>query len=392
MIDERELFEQTAARFEPPTDAFDRFVDRRRRVQRNRRITAGVIALLVAAAAAGSLGYEIRSAPPVVQPAPPGVGIFEPMRGLIAYVDQRDLSASPRHLSAADPSGAAPPVRLPIGDVPGAPIAWSPSGDRLLLSDGVVVDGDGSTATIVRHQRGFLQGSFSPDGSTVAYLAADGSLDAVAADGTGKPSVIAPAAVGGYYSPAWSPTVSAIAFIAMGKPATISAVSPDGTGRHVIVRLRGRVGEPGPLVWSPDGSMLAFAQNPSCCDTGRTAIWTVNADGSDLQRITPSDGSWGPTWSPDGQRIAFVRGPHVFTAARDGTDRQRVPAGPVYGYFIAWNPTPPANAPVVSAASTGFQKRIAVAQPLVSSRGEGKQRLLGICVGHVLPCTLIPDA
>ena len=84
MIDERERFERTAARFEPPTDAFDRFVDRRRRVQRNRRITAGVIALLIAAAAAGSLGYEIRSAPPVVQPAPPGVGIFEPMRGWIA--------------------------------------------------------------------------------------------------------------------------------------------------------------------------------------------------------------------------------------------------------------------------------------------------------------------
>jgi len=392
MIDERELFERAAARFEPPTDAFDRFVDRRRRVQRNRRITAGVIALLVAAAAAGSLGYEIRSAPPVVQPAPPGVGIFEPMRGWIAYVDQRDLSASPRSLSAADPSGVSPPVRLPIGDDPGAPIAWSSSGDRLLLSDGVVIDGDGSRATIVRHQRGFLQGSFSPDGSTVAYLAGDGSLDAVAADGTGKPSVIAPPAVGGYYEPAWSPDGKQIAFISMGKPATISAVSPDGTGRHVIVRLRGRVGEPGPLVWSPDGSMLAFAQNPSCCDTGQTAIWTVNADGSDLHRITPSDGSWGPTWSPDGQRIAFVRGAHVFTVARDGSDPQRVAAGPVYGYFIAWNPALPLNAPVVNAQSSAIAKRVTLAQPLGPSRGEGKQSLLGICVGHVLPCTLIPDA
>jgi Tol biopolymer transport system component len=259
------------------------------------------------------------------------------------------------------------------------------------MSDGVVIDGDGSTATITRPS-GFLQGSFSPDGSTVAFLGRDGSLDSATADGTGKPSVIAPPAVGGYYSPAWSPTVSEIAFIAMGKPATISALSPDGTGRHVIVRLRGRVGEPGPLVWSPDGSMLAFAQNPTCCGTGQTAIWTVNADGSDLHRITPSDGSWGPTWSPDGQRIAFVRGPHVFTVARDGTDPQRVSAGPVYGYFIAWNPAPSSSSPAVGTASTVFEKRTTVAQPLVSSRGDGKQRLMAVCVGHVLPCTWIPNA
>jgi hypothetical protein len=349
MIDERELFERTAARFEPPTDAFDRFVDRRRRVQRNRRITAGAIALVIAAAVAGSLGYEIRSAPPVVEPAPPSAGIFEPMRGWIAYVDQNDRSITGGHLSAADPSGDAPPVRVPIGD-PGAPIAWASSGGRLLLSDGVVIDGDGSKTTVVR-RAGFLQGSFSRDGSTIAFLGRDGSLDTASADGTGTPSVVAPPAVGGYYSPAWSPDGKEIAFIAMGKPATISAIGPDGTGRHVIVRLRGRVGEPGPMVWSPDGSTLAFAQNPTCCGTNQTAIWTVNADGTDLHRITPSDGSWAPTWSPDGQRIAFVRGPHVVTVARDGTDPQRVPSGPVYGYFIAWNPALPSDAAVQGAPS-----------------------------------------
>src|SRR5262249_44707979 len=149
---------------------------------------------------------------------------------------------------------------------------------------------------------------------------------------------------------------------------------------------------PGPLVWSPDGSRLAFAQNPTCCDTGQTAIWTVHANGSHLHRITPSDGSWGPTWSPDGTRIAFVRGPHVFTVARDGSDPQRVPAGPVYGYFIAWNPAPLLTTPVVSAQSSTIPKRVTLAQPLGPSRGEGKQGLIAVCVGHVLPCTYIPDA
>ncbi|HEV8088144.1 MAG TPA: hypothetical protein VGQ50_05685 [Actinomycetota bacterium] len=37
-------------------------------------------------------------------------------------------------------------------------------------------------------------------------------------------------------------------------------------------------------------------------------------------------------------------------------------------------------------------KRVTLAQPLGPSRGEGKQSLLGICVGHVLPCPLVPDA
>jgi len=69
-----------------------------------------------------------------------------------------------------------------------------------------------------------------------------------------------------------------------------------------------------------------------------------------------------------------------------------VAAGPVYGYFIAWNPAPPLNAPVVNAQSSAIAKRVTLAQPLGPSRGEGKQSLLGICVGHVLPCTLIPDA
>src|SRR5262249_14124870 len=160
--------------------------------------------------------------------------------------------------------------------------------------------------------------------------------------------------------------------------ATISAVAPDGTGRHVIVRLRGRVGEPGPLVWSPDGSMLAFSLNPTCCDTGQTSIWTVRADGTGLHRITSPDGSWGHAASPDGQRIACVRGPHIFTVAPDGSGPQQVPSGPVYGHFIAWNPAPPLTSAPATVSATTIAKRVARPQPL--RNGDGKQSLISICV------------
>lgn len=54
--------------------------------------------------------------------------------------------------------------------------------------------------------------------------------------------------------------------------------------------------------WSPDGTRLVFTRT-EC----HNAIFTVNADGSDLREITPFE--WGPTveprWSPDGSRILF---------------------------------------------------------------------------------------
>lgn len=55
MIDDHELFERASERFAPPERSFERLVDRRDRKHRNKRITAGVLALFVAAAGTGAL-------------------------------------------------------------------------------------------------------------------------------------------------------------------------------------------------------------------------------------------------------------------------------------------------------------------------------------------------
>jgi Tol biopolymer transport system component len=61
--------------------------------------------------------------------------------------------------------------------------------------------------------------------------------------------------------------------------------------------------------WSPDGTRLVFTRFD--CDN---AIFTVNADGSDLRRLVRDEvPALAPHWSPDGSTIAF----HVATA--DGT-------------------------------------------------------------------------
>ena len=60
--------------------------------------------------------------------------------------------------------------------------------------------------------------------------------------------------------------------------------------------------------FSPDGRKIAFGSSRS----GDFEIYAMNADGSDIVRLTQSPGlDARPAWSPDGTRIAF-------TSNRDG--------------------------------------------------------------------------
>jgi Tol biopolymer transport system component len=56
-------------------------------------------------------------------------------------------------------------------------------------------------------------------------------------------------------------------------------------------------------VWSPDGSKIAFSSNRA----DDRNIFTMNADGSNIQQLTFDEGlDILPSWSPDGSRLAFV--------------------------------------------------------------------------------------
>jgi len=87
--------------------------------------------------------------------------------------------------------------------------------------------------------------------------------------------------------------------------------------------------------WSPDGDRIVFdaVDDPDALPD----VWVMNADGSDPVRLTDNE-IWDafPSWSPDGRRIAMDSdGPNfpetqgVWTMAADGTDLQRltVPTG-----------------------------------------------------------------
>ena len=66
MIDDREFFERAVERFAPPEPSFERLVTRRDRKHRNKRINAGVVAVVVAAVGIGAL---VRAFPSGTVPA-----------------------------------------------------------------------------------------------------------------------------------------------------------------------------------------------------------------------------------------------------------------------------------------------------------------------------------
>lgn len=88
-----------------------------------------------------------------------------------------------------------------------------------------------------------------------------------------------------------------------------------------LVRLTAGEGAEIGASYSPDGTRIAFVQ------TGRDGadIYTMNADGSELQRVTftPESESY-PQWTPDGRSIVFQandkRSTQIWIMARDGSN------------------------------------------------------------------------
>lgn len=83
-------------------------------------------------------------------------------------------------------------------------------------------------------------------------------------------------------------------------PSWWETVQPDGSAGRTVFPADDPV-HVDRVAWSPDGTRIAF-RNALVDAYG---IYTANADGSDIRRLTdgPND-SW-PSWSPDGTRIVF---------------------------------------------------------------------------------------
>ena len=137
-----------------------------------------------------------------------------------------------------------------------------------------------------------------------------------------------------------------------GDPAAMASViyvmDPDGS--HVRQLTETPPGGAGSrdAAWSPDRQKIAFMSNRD----GDPEVYVMAADGSDVQRLTKHRGfDWLPAWSPDGTQIAFIRdtdppatgplyplrSPSIYVMDADGSNVQRLTEFTTGGY-ITWSP------------------------------------------------------
>jgi hypothetical protein len=139
------------------------------------------------------------------------------------------------------------------------------------------------------------------------------------------------------------------------RPSWVYLIKRDGSGTTLLAPIGAQ------LAWSPDGSKLAMAgqeaashdiyvvnadgtnltrltstpddeKNPSWSVTGKIAyernnqIWTMNPDGTNpapFSAIT-QPAPTAPAWSPDGSKLAFASGGFIWVINANGTDERRI--------------------------------------------------------------------
>lgn len=170
----------------------------------------------------------------------------------------------------------------------------------------------------VPNVEGVFRAQWSPDGGRILYESYESSgVWIINPDGTNQVHL----AKGN--SPAWSPDGSRIAFVS---DDGLEVISPDGTGRRLLVSPTALAPEPaeGDSVdldspaWSPDGGKIAFELESYIhgpidfsdpmrnTDTNLSRIWIVDSDGSDPSLLTTDSAHEEyPSWTRDGQSVTF---------------------------------------------------------------------------------------
>jgi Tol biopolymer transport system component len=236
---------------------------------------------------------------------------------LMATVSCDSIGTEPEPLSVpAVPKVPAAPAAPGVPGVPEAPMVPITHGQIAFLdpSEGAifVADSTGRRIQRVSQTAGALDLAVSPDGKNIAFSKYCDSTQScrqmyvISVDGI-DPLLLQTGDTRDHPAhPTWSPDGKLIAFAQQGIGTTadqIFSINADGTGVTQLTHSGYNLYPE----WSPDGSKILLTHSEDAPPGGlRYGIYEIDSDGSNLHGLLSGFRDSWPTWSPDGSRIAFI--------------------------------------------------------------------------------------
>ena len=186
----------------------------------------------------------------------------------------------------------------------------------------------------------------SPDGNRIAYISdGDGQTDLFVMNADGSSQTRLTQSNFREAWPAWTPDGAQILYVII-RPNGVSEIRlirADGSGETTLAQRDESDGYYESPSMSPDGSRIVFAV--SGIGNGYTAIFVMDADGSNVKKLTGDGWYQGPAWSPDGARIAYEAVSdagggdiEIFVMDPEGGGKTNISQTPGRDFMPAWSP------------------------------------------------------
>jgi TolB protein len=286
-------------------------------------------------AALGGLAAAVAAA---VLAAPAGAS-FPGKNGEIVFSTSGQYS----ELGLVNPDGSGA-TTLPLGGNNAFP-SFSADGDVLVFSCGARLctsnpDGTGKAKLPDSGPGDQRWPGFSRNGKLLTFVQGQGTL--MIANANGKHAIEIPDA-GKAWQPEFFPKGDKIVFSkAVGKEREIYSINADGSDLTRISKAKEGFIDVNPSV-SPSGKRIVFERHRKS-GAVTAAVWSIKADGSDGKAILKEAGT--PTFSPTGQEIAYqsvgegASTSSIGVADKNGADAKEITSTDLFDFAAlpAWQP------------------------------------------------------